>query len=102
MNRMLSALRTPFAARGAAAFMGLSLATGVIVGLAAAGLIGAIEGIAEAVHWVRDEVGSDLVFLVSVPAGLLAAWAISVRFAPELSTVRRSNSGLRRTVSLPA
>ena len=42
MNRMFTALRTPFAARGAAAFMGLSLATGVIVGLAAAGLTGAI------------------------------------------------------------
>jgi CIC family chloride channel protein len=85
MNKMLSALRTPFAARGAAAFMGLSLATGVIVGLAAAGLIGAIEGLAEAVHWVRDEVGSDAVYLVSVPAGLLAAWLIAHRLSPDVA-----------------
>ena len=85
MNRIITALRSPFAARGAAAFMGLSLAVGIVVGLAAAGLIGAIEGVAELVHRAVDAVGSEVVFFVSIPAGLVAAWWISHRFAPDVS-----------------
>ncbi|MDX1689898.1 MAG: chloride channel protein [Acidimicrobiia bacterium] len=85
MRRLFESLRTPFARRGAAAFMALALVTGVVVGVAAAVLIWAIEGVAELVHWLQEETGTDLVLLVTVPLGLVAAWFVAHRFAPEVA-----------------
>lgn len=61
--------------RGAAVFMTLSLAVGVVVGVAAAALIGAIELVAEGVAFLADRIGShDIAVLIAIPVGLLAAW----------------------------
>lgn len=72
--------------RGAAVFLALSVAVGVIVGVAAAALIGAIEGMAEVIDWAGESLDTpELIFLATVPLGLLLAWAIARRFAPEVA-----------------
>jgi CIC family chloride channel protein len=81
-----SSLRRLLRPRGAAAFLGLAVVVGVVVGLAAAALIEAIEGLGEVVDWVSEEAGSvRLVALGSVPLGLLLAWTLATRFAPEVA-----------------
>lgn len=80
-------LRRPALERGGpTAFLGVSLLVGAAVGVATALLVGALR----AVQWGFDAVGSGLslgrylVFL-SVPIGLLAAWWVARRFAPEVA-----------------
>ncbi|MCJ7725249.1 MAG: hypothetical protein MUP76_02505, partial [Acidimicrobiia bacterium] len=72
--------------RGTAAFLIVSSLVGVLVGLAAAALIGAIGGLSHLMAIVGEHVGSTrLVPLVSIPLGFLAAWFIAHRFAPEVA-----------------
>lgn len=72
--------------RGAAAFLVLAGVVGVVVGLAAAALISAIEGL----KWVVEELGDQLaqpkwIPLASVPLGLFVAWVIARRFCLEVA-----------------
>lgn len=74
-----------FAPRGAAAFLGLALVVGILVGLGAALLIFAIS-------WVGDfftEVGDAANLgrwlpLVALPTGVFVAWLIAEHWAPEV------------------
>ncbi|MFH1329050.1 MAG: chloride channel protein [Actinomycetota bacterium] len=70
---------------GTAAFLLLSAAVGVVVGLAAAALIGAIDGVIHLARWLGEETGLPrVVALGAVPVGLLLAWLLSRRF-PEVA-----------------
>ena len=67
-------------------FLALSVAVGVIVGVAAAALIGALQGMSDLVVWAGDRF--DLpraIFFVTIPLGFLVAWWIAKRFAPEVA-----------------
>ena len=69
-----------------ARFLGLSLLVGVLVGVGATLLIWAIEGVGEVVRWAED--GTNLgrfALLISVPLGLLLAWWIGAKVAPEVA-----------------
>ena len=66
--------------------MVLAVAVGVVVGLAAAALIGAIERVSELVGLLGDGLGSTRTAgLIAIPVGLLGAWWVARRFAPEVS-----------------
>jgi len=68
-----------------ATFLALSVVVGVVVGLAAAALIGALDGVVHLARWVGEQTGlPKAVALLAVPVGLLAAWLLSRRF-PELA-----------------
>ena len=67
-----STLRRFLRPRGTAAFLGLAALVGVVVGLAAAALIGAIESLEHLFEWASEQVGSARsVALFSVPLGLV-------------------------------
>jgi CIC family chloride channel protein len=68
-------------------FLGLALLVGVLVGGAAALLIEAISWIQDGLRWVSEEATEvgRYAFLASVPLGLLGAWWIGRRFAPEIA-----------------
>lgn len=67
-----------------AAFLGVSVIVGVLVGVAAAVLIWATEGVADGFHWLNATFGGGRYFILfSVPAGLWAAYTLSKRFAPD-------------------
>lgn len=78
--------RGPSGQTETARFLALSLLVGVLVGGAAALLIQAITWVEMAVRWVGDTWGmAQYVVLASVPLGLLVAWWIGHRFAPEVA-----------------
>jgi len=86
LRRLWTLLRTAMQRRGTAVFLALAVAVGVIVGLAAATLIGALEGVAQAIEWAGESLDAPkAIFLASIPLGLLTAWAIARRFAPEVA-----------------
>jgi len=86
LKKMWAVARRIVEPRGTAVFLVVSALVGVVVGLAGAALIGAIEGIGHLVEIVGEQVGSTrVVALVSIPLGLLAAWTIADRFAPEVA-----------------
>lgn len=86
MRRLWTFLTNALQRRGTAVFLALALAVGVIVGVAAAALIGALEGIGELVSWAGETLDMpDAVFLLSIPLGFLTAWWIARRFAPEVA-----------------
>ncbi len=77
-------LLAPFRERGTAVFLTLSLAVGVVVGLAAAALIGSLELIGDGVERLGEAVASDrIAVLIALPAGIVVAWWLAKRFAPE-------------------
>jgi len=86
MRERLNAVRRALGGRGGTAtFLVLAVAVGVVVGLAAAALIGAISGVVKLAEWVGEETGLPrVVALAAVPIGLLAAWGIARRF-PEVA-----------------
>ena len=85
-TRIWTALSDGVRARGTAIFLILAVVVGGVVGLAAAALIGAIAGLEEAVQWLGDRAGSErAVILAAVPLGILAAWSIARRWAPEVA-----------------
>ena len=81
LDRQASALTQ--ATGDTAAFLGVSVVVGVLVGLAAALLIWSIEAVQDGFDWVADV--SPLArfsILITVPLGLWAANTISRKFAP--------------------
>ncbi len=86
LNKSWAFVRRLIKPRGSAAFLAVAAVVGVVVGLAASALIGAIEGLGHLMELASDEVGSArLIAIFSVPIGLLLAWAIADRFAPEVA-----------------
>jgi len=86
MRRLWAFVIAALQRRGTAVFLALAVAVGVLVGVAAAALIGALQGIGELVSWAGDSLDiPDGVFFVSIPLGLLLAWVIARRFAPEVA-----------------
>jgi len=84
MRRLLDRVLTPIRQRGTAVFLAMSIAVGLVVGVAAAALIWAIELIADGVAEVGHEFGNDaLAAGILIPVGILLAWWIARRFAPE-------------------
>jgi CIC family chloride channel protein len=83
-ERLRTAWRALRGRGGTAAFLILAVVVGVVVGLAAAALIGAISGVIRLADWVGDETGVPrVVAVLAVPLGLLLAWGLARRF-PEL------------------
>jgi len=69
-----------------ARFLGLSLLVGVLVGAGAALLIWAIEWVGQGSTWLADSTSlGRFAILVTVPLGLLIAWWIGAKFAPEVA-----------------
>jgi CIC family chloride channel protein len=69
-----------------ARFLGLSLLVGVLVGAGAALLIWAVEWVGEGSSLLADGAGfGRWAILVSVPLGLLIAWWIGAKVAPEVA-----------------
>ncbi len=67
-------------------FLALAVAVGVLVGLAAAALIGSVRGFEELVTWAGDRLGiPKAIFFATIPVGFLGAWWIARRFAPEVA-----------------
>ena len=65
-------------------FLALALAVGLVVGLATAALIGLLELVSDGVGELGALLQSDRVaVLVTVPLGILVAWTVARRFAPE-------------------
>ncbi|HDH03085.1 MAG TPA: chloride channel protein, partial [Actinobacteria bacterium] len=78
----IRALKSVLRPGGTPAFLVLSVAVGVLVGLAAAALILALDLVGEALSELRS--GAPWEPLLFVPIGLLAAWLVAQRFAPEI------------------
>jgi CIC family chloride channel protein len=86
LRRLWVAILSPVRQRGAAVFLALAVAVGVLVGLAAAALIGSVRGLEEVVAWAGDRFEiPKFVFFATIPLGFLAAWWIARRFAPEVA-----------------
>jgi CIC family chloride channel protein len=76
--------RGSFDRAGAAAFLTLAVLVGVLVGFSSALLIWAIELVEKGVDEFGDALSmGSAVYLISVPIGLLLAFLIARRFAPE-------------------
>ncbi|MFW2338982.1 MAG: chloride channel protein [Acidimicrobiia bacterium] len=93
---MRQRLRTLVRRQTTAVFIGLSLVVGVVAGLGGAALIWSIELISDGVDWLDGSLSwGRFIPLLTVPAGLFAAWALSQRF-PELrgSGVPETTAGL--------
>lgn len=73
--------------RDSGAFLAIALLVGIAVGVGAAVLIWVLEAVEQGFHWLDETVagGGEWFVLVSVPLGLLAAWWIGHRFAPEVA-----------------
>ncbi len=73
--------------RESGAFLAISLVVGVAVGLGAALLIGVLEAVTQIFDWLGDRLtgGAGWFVLASVPLGILGAWWIARRFAPEVA-----------------
>jgi CIC family chloride channel protein len=69
---------------GAAAFLSLAVVVGVVVGASSALLIWSIDAVEELFAELQDVLSlGDAIALISVPLGLLVAFLIAQRFAPE-------------------
>lgn len=67
-----------------AAFLGVSVVVGVLVGAAAAVLIWSTDAVSESLRNLDDGWGlGQYLFLITVPLGLWAAHSLSKRFAPD-------------------
>ncbi len=72
--------------QGTAAFLTVALVVGIVVGLAAAALIGSIEGIRIVTEHLGDSLGSRKAgILIALPAGFVCAWLIGRKLAPEVT-----------------
>lgn len=84
--RLWNRLLDPIRHRGTAVFLALSIVVGLIVGVAASALIGALELVGDGVARLGEAIGGDKVaVLIAAPLGILAAWWSARRFAPETS-----------------
>lgn len=94
-NRMANLLRLPavgaLAERQMGGFLALSALVGVGVGVGAAGLVLALEGLGDLMSMILPSSDVDfwdparLWIFLTVPAGLLIAWWVARRFAPEVA-----------------
>lgn len=92
-NPLASIKRVPgvgaLAERQMGGFLVLSALVGVGVGIGAAGLVLALDGVRHLLDLLFDVGGGDLVdrlwIFATVPLGLLAAWWVARRFAPEVA-----------------
>ena len=66
-------------------FLALSALVGVAVGLGAAALVWALEGMHTLLQPLGIEEGRSLWIFLTVPAGLFLAWWVARRFAPEVA-----------------
>jgi len=86
LQRIWDRLATPIRQRGAAVFLTLAVIVGAVVGVAAAALIGAVELMGDSLAWFGDRIGNErIAILIALPLGVLGAWWIAHRFAPETS-----------------
>lgn len=107
MQRIMGSIRQ----RADTGFLVLSLLVGVVVGGAAASLIWMLEVVSRLFELVSEAVagGAAWFALVSVPLGLLVAWWLARRFAPEVagdgvpevSAALAVNAGYLSTKSIP-
>ncbi|HSJ50798.1 MAG TPA: chloride channel protein, partial [Actinomycetota bacterium] len=90
-------------------FLVVSLLVGVVVGLAAALLIWVLEAVQHAFVWAADLGPGEWIVFASVPLGILGAWWMARRFAPEVagdgvpevSAALAVNAGYLSTKSIP-
>ncbi|MBT8247702.1 MAG: chloride channel protein [Acidimicrobiia bacterium] len=76
--------RGSFDRAGAAAFLTLAVLVGILVGFSSALLIWSIDLVEDGVAELAEALSlGDAVFLISVPIGILVAFLIARRFAPE-------------------
>ncbi|MFO7548756.1 MAG: chloride channel protein [Acidimicrobiia bacterium] len=69
-----------------ARLLGISTLVGLAVGLGAFSLVWALHGVELAFEWAAHEVGDPRWFpVITVPLGILGAWWVARRFAPEVS-----------------
>ncbi len=80
-------VRDQFASRGTAQFLAAALILGVLVGLGAAVLVWAIDGVVWIWESTNDGLGWGKWFwLVSIPLGLVISWGLNRRFGPGVSS----------------
>ena len=105
MRRLLEMVRQ----RADTGFLVVSLLVGVVVGLAAALLIWVLEAVQHAFVWAADLGPGEWIVFASVPLGILGAWWMARRFAPEVagdgvpevSAALAVNAGYLSTKSIP-
>jgi len=86
MATVISRIRSALRARGHTAFLAASLLLGVLVGIGAALLVWAMELVAHGVTETDAFFGlGKYVFLISIPLGLLGAWALNRWLGPDVS-----------------
>ena len=86
LRRLWDAILSPMRQRGAAVFLTLALAVGVVVGVAAAALIGALQGTADLVSWAGERLAiPKAIFFATIPFGFVASWWIARRFSPDVA-----------------
>ena len=86
MATVISRIRSALRARGHTAFLAASLLLGVLVGIGAALLVWAMEFVAHGVTETDAFFGlGKYVFLISIPLGLLGAWALNRWLGPDVS-----------------
>jgi CIC family chloride channel protein len=67
-------------------FLAASVVVGVVVGLAAAALIEGLELAGRGVAWLGDRLpAARLAYVITIPAGFLAAWWLARRLAPSVA-----------------
>lgn len=108
---MIERFLTQVRQRADTGFLVISLLVGVVVGIAAAGLIWVLEAVEQMFHLFGDFAGdgADWFVLVSVPLGLFAAWWLARKFAqevagdgvPEVSAALAVNAGYMATKTIP-
>ena len=87
MIRFRQWVREQFASRGTTQFLIAALLLGVLVGLSAAVLVWAIDG----VFWIWETTDGALewgkwLFLISIPIGLLVSWGLDRKYGPGVAS----------------
>ena len=95
----MGTLRTKFRqvanSRGQTAFIAAALVIGFIVGLAVVLLVILVDAGRESADWLHERVGnSDVAFFLTIPIGLLIAWALARRFSHNIES-----GGVTETIS---
>ena len=87
MNKFRRWVREQFASRSTTQFLIASLVLGVLVGLGAAVLLWATDGVFRLWENAEDALGwGRWLFLVSIPLGLLISWGLDRRYGPGVAS----------------
>ena len=87
MGTLRTRLRQIANSRGQTAFLTAALVVGFIVGLAVVILVKLVELAGEGSAWIHDMVGNrGAAFFVSIPLGLMVAWALATRFSRNIES----------------